>query len=290
MASGFAPKPAPGRRRIPSFVIRLRRSIRFCLTDPATFAADMAGSTNGFAGKPSMQGIVPHGEIEVACVGDPDPVVNYVLDIKDIDDAVRSILLPPLAAAAAACPQPSAASVLRQSLGPLGDRLAGRLERVTLKLTPTYSLAMNTASPDRVLLRQQFDFAAAHRLHTPSLSDEENRRRYGKCNNPRGHGHNYRFEPCVDVPFDRSLGSPLSLHDLEAACKRAIIDRFDHTHLNEDTAEFNLDKGGVIPTIENISRVLFELLRDDLAATAPSVRLVSMTAWETDRTSATFPA
>ena len=250
----------------------------------------MAAATNGFGGKPSMRGLAPHGEVEVSCVGDPDPVVNYVLDIKDIDDAVRTILLPPLAAAAAASPQPLVESVLRDSLAPLRERLLGRVETVTLKLNPTYSLAMNTASPDRVLLRQQFDFAAAHRLHTPSLSDEENRRRYGKCNNPRGHGHNYKFEPCVEMPVDASLGSPLSLHDLEAACKRAIIDRFDHTHLNEDTAEFNLAKGGVIPTIENISRVLFNLLRDDLAAAAPRVRLVSMTAWETDRTSATYPA
>jgi 6-pyruvoyltetrahydropterin/6-carboxytetrahydropterin synthase len=271
-------------------VIRLRRSIRFCLTDPATFAADMASGTNGFAGKPSMQGIAPHGEVEVSCVGEPDPIVNYVLDIKDIDDAVRTILLPPLAAAAAANPQPPVAAVLRDWLIPLGSRLFGRVESVTLKLTPTHSLAMNTASPDRVLLRQQFDFAAAHRLHTPSLSDEENRRRYGKCNNPRGHGHNYKFEPCVEMQIDPSLGSPLSLHDLEAACKRAIIDRFDHTHLNEDTTEFDLAKGGVIPTIENISRVLFDLLGRDLAATAPRVRLVSMTAWETDRTSATYPA
>ncbi len=249
----------------------------------------MAASTNGFAGKPSMQGIVPHGEVEVSCVGDPDPVVNYVLDIKDIDDAVRTILLPPLAAAAANSPQPPVADVLRASLAPFRDRLHGRVESVTIRLTPTHSITMTTASPHRVLLRQQFDFAAAHRLHTPMLSDEENRRRYGKCNNPRGHGHNYRFEPCVEVPLD-DAHVPLSLRDLESACKRAIIDRFDHTHLNEDTVEFNLDRGGVIPTIENISRVLFDLLQRDLASSAPHARLVSMTAWETDRTSATYPA
>lgn len=237
-----------------------------------------------------MQGIWPHGEVEVCCVGDPDPVVNYVLDIKDIDDAVRSILLPPLASAAAASPQPPVALVLRDAVSPLDRRLCGRVESVTIRLTPTYSLTMTTASSHLVLLRQQFDFAAAHRLHAPSLGDEENRRRYGKCNNPRGHGHNYRFEPCVEIPVDREGRSPLSLHELEVACKRAIVDRFDHTHLNEDTIEFNLDKGGVIPTIENISRVLFGLLQTDLAASAPNVRLVSMTAWETDRTSATYPA
>lgn len=35
-------------------------------------------------------------------------------------------------------------------------------------------------------------FSAAHRLHSPSLSDEENEKLYGKCNNPNGHGHNYK--------------------------------------------------------------------------------------------------
>jgi len=36
-------------------------------------------------------------------------------------------------------------------------------------------------------------FNAAHRIHNPELSDDENRRIFGKCNNPSGHGHNYRL-------------------------------------------------------------------------------------------------
>lgn len=35
-------------------------------------------------------------------------------------------------------------------------------------------------------------FSAAHRLHTPRLSDEENVKLYGKCNHRHGHGHNYK--------------------------------------------------------------------------------------------------
>lgn len=37
-------------------------------------------------------------------------------------------------------------------------------------------------------------FSAAHRTHAPKLSAEENRRLYGICNNPTGHGHNYQVE------------------------------------------------------------------------------------------------
>lgn len=40
-------------------------------------------------------------------------------------------------------------------------------------------------------------FSAAHRLHSPHLSDSENREVYGKCNHVNGHGHNYDVEVVV---------------------------------------------------------------------------------------------
>ena len=41
---------------------------------------------------------------------------------------------------------------------------------------------------------RRYEFAASHRLHAAGLSAEENRRLYGKCNHPYGHGHNYVVE------------------------------------------------------------------------------------------------
>ncbi|XP_063167064.1 6-pyruvoyl tetrahydrobiopterin synthase isoform X2 [Candoia aspera] len=40
-------------------------------------------------------------------------------------------------------------------------------------------------------------FSASHRLHSTLLSDEENQKLFGKCNNPNGHGHNYKVEVTV---------------------------------------------------------------------------------------------
>lgn len=37
-------------------------------------------------------------------------------------------------------------------------------------------------------------FSAAHRLNSTVLNEQDNRKLYGKCNNPNGHGHNYRLE------------------------------------------------------------------------------------------------
>ncbi|KAI8438764.1 hypothetical protein MSG28_011160 [Choristoneura fumiferana] len=42
-----------------------------------------------------------------------------------------------------------------------------------------------------VSITRRETFSSCHRLHSPFLSDEENARLYGKCNNPNGHGHNY---------------------------------------------------------------------------------------------------
>lgn len=35
-------------------------------------------------------------------------------------------------------------------------------------------------------------FSASHRLHCPELTPFKNQEIYGKCNNPNGHGHNYK--------------------------------------------------------------------------------------------------
>ncbi len=42
-------------------------------------------------------------------------------------------------------------------------------------------------------------FSAAHRLHSPHLSIEENKELYGKCNHPHFHGHNYKGTQLVKI-------------------------------------------------------------------------------------------
>ena len=53
---------------------------------------------------------------------------------------------------------------------------------------------------------RRYGFAASHRLHSSELSEDENRRLYGKCNNPYGHGHNYVVEVSVRGPLDGATG------------------------------------------------------------------------------------
>lgn len=267
----------------------LTRTVRFSINDGASSCAERA--PNSFAAIPSMTGLGRHYELDVRCRGEVDPTTGYCLNIKDIDRAARSRAIPAIAAACARGPGQYPANVLQEALRALDRELPGgvAITAVRWRLSPYYSVEMSPHAPTVALLRQQFDFAAAHRLHVPTLSDQENRRIFGKCNNLRGHGHNYRIEPCVEVPVEQAGPPELSLAELERLTAEQIIARFDHTHLNEDTAEFNIARGGVNPSVENIARVCFELLSRAIRDAAPRAKLRCVTVWETDKTSSTYP-
>ncbi len=260
----------------------------FALTRTVRFSVNSGpegpvASPNAFAGRPSMCAIGRHFELVVRCRGELDPVAGYLLDIKDIDRATREGCIGRITDACS-IPGASPGPVLASCLGPMNTLLRGRLDSLRWRLSPFYSLEISMSDPKTVLLRQRFDLAASHRLHVPTLSDEENARLFGKCNRPNGHGHNYQYEPSVAVP----LGSDFSLQDLEPLCARVLTERFDHTHLNLDAPEFG--PNGLNPSVENIARVFFDLLREALHTSGKHCSLRSMTVWETDRTSATYPA
>lgn len=105
-------------------------------------------------------------------------------------------------------------------------------------------------------LTRRYMLAASHRLHAPTLSDEQNRAVYGKCNNPHGHGHNYAVEVTVSGPVSAETGMVCNLVDLDEAVQRSVIERFDHQNLNT-LAEF-ADR---VPTTENLAVYLYNILR-----------------------------
>ena len=108
----------------------------------------------------------------------------------------------------------------------------------------------------RLHLSRRYRFSASHRLHSAHLGEEENRRVYGKCNNPYGHGHNYVVEVSVSGPVDPSTGMIVNLIDLDAFVESEIIEPFDHRYLNEEVAEFREQ----VPTTENICIEIFNRL------------------------------
>lgn len=118
---------------------------------------------------------------------------------------------------------------------------------------------MNT--PVVEIVRRE-EFSASHRLHEPSLSDEENRQVYGICNNERGHGHNYVLEVAVRGEVGAGHGMVMNLVDLMRIVRERIVDRVDHRHLNEDV-EF---LAGVNPTAENLAVMFWAEIEPELEA------------------------
>jgi 6-pyruvoyltetrahydropterin/6-carboxytetrahydropterin synthase len=126
-----------------------------------------------------------------------------------------------------------------------------------------------SVNPGKAYFGRRYPLSASHRLHSDALTPEENRKAYGKCNNPHGHGHNYVVEVLVGGPVDPETGMVLNLAALDAVVQEQIVDRFDHTNLNLDPLFLNR-----VPTTENLCRTVFELLEGRVApATLNQVRV-----------------
>ncbi|MBZ0172655.1 MAG: 6-carboxytetrahydropterin synthase [Phycisphaerales bacterium] len=262
-------------------MVRLSRTIRFTIPDRPLEGSGGESGLNGFGGKPTMCGLGRYYELDVRCTGDPDPQTGYLINIKAVDDAVRACAVPFIADQVSR-PGADPIGLIGPLLGTLRAALPVETPSVAWRLTPFLELEARMGD-EKVLVRQRFEFSASHRLHVPRLSDEENRRIFGKCNNPAGHGHNYRVEPCVAVDPAR----PLAFDAIESIVDQHVIEPLDHKHLNSQVAEFS-DEGGVNPSVEHIARVCFDRLAGPLCEAGAELRAV--TVWETDRTSCTYPA
>ncbi len=121
---------------------------------------------------------------------------------------------------------------------------------------------MNSTQGPRVAVYRHEHFNAAHRIHNPALSDADNARIYGKCNNLNGHGHNYELTIRVAGPVDPVIGYVIDLGELSTIAKKHVTEYLDHKFLNLDVPEF----ATINPTAENIAMVIHSLLRPHIAA------------------------
>jgi 6-pyruvoyltetrahydropterin/6-carboxytetrahydropterin synthase len=130
-----------------------------------------------------------------------------------------------------------------------------------------------------VRVTRRVHFCAAHRLHSPDLSETENRETYGLCNSPNWHGHNYELDVTVEGQIDPVTGYVIDLKDVNDAAGAVIAD-LDHRNLNIDVPWLE----GVIPSTENLVVAIWERLAPRLKRG----RLVRLVLWETPRNSAEY--
>ena len=121
----------------------------------------------------------------------------------------------------------------------------------------------------KIELGRRYRFSASHRLHSPHLSEEENCRVFGKCNNRYGHGHNYVVEVSVSGDVDPATGMIANLADLDAFVQHQVLDEFDHKSLNEDVPAFR----NRVPTTENVCIEIFQRLKSFPKAKLERIRV-----------------
>ena len=127
----------------------------------------------------------------------------------------------------------------------------------------------------RITVSRKAHFNAAHRLHNPELTLEENQETFGKCNNEYYHGHNYDLIVHVTGEVDPKTGYLIDMKVLRDHIKNEVEDYLDHKNLNIQVAEFST----LNPTAEHIAYVIWNRLN----AVLPKELELKVTLYETPR-------
>lgn len=248
--------------------VAVRRRVRFSAAHsyenmPAEVVSDTASL--GLARSRSVHG--HNYVVDLTCKGVLDRRTGMVVNITDVDAVLQSVVRPlhetfleqdhPEVAWGIPTTENLALWIWQQCDGRIkGADLAAVRVREDDFLWSEY----RGGDERLVYVTRSYEFASAHRLHSPHLSDEENLVVFGKCNNPNGHGHNYGLEVTIRARTDPRTGLACNIGDVDAVVHSRIVDRFDHKHLNLDVPDFK----DTVPTSENLAVVIWGLLRPEI--------------------------
>jgi len=105
-------------------------------------------------------------------------------------------------------------------------------------------------------ITKEFEFCYAHRLVNKELTDEENRKIYGKCFEDI-HGHNAKL--FIKVASQERNGMIINFNDLKIIVNNYILELFDHHFLNNLKIMNNKTT-----TCENMIDVIWDILEKKL--------------------------
>lgn len=224
----------------------------------------------------------PHGHghnyvLEATVAGQVDPATGMVINVVDLKRIVGQVLegfdhkhlnedTPYFQDH-----QPTTENIVQVLWSLIAPRLPEHVRLHRLRLYETASIFADYYGGATANFSRGYQFSAAHRLDSPQLSPDENVALYGKCNNPKGHGHEYRFEVTVEGPIDPATGMVINLTELDAVVQ-PLLDELDHTHLDRQHAFFQERPS----TAENVVAYLWQRL---VAALGSRLRWIRL--WET---------
>ena len=216
--------------------------------------------------------------LEVTVEGRVDPATGMVVNIKDVDDVLQEKVVDRFDGKSINdeiehfhTQSTSLENLMAHFAEILGGPsvLPARFIGLRLEEMPLLYGELWLEPERKMTITRVYEFAAAHRLHSPSLSEEENIELFGKCNNPAGHGHNYLLEVSVQGEPDSQTGMSVNLAELDRTVEELVVDRYDHKNLNVDLPEFQ----GRPTSSEVLTQEIFQRLDGRLPAKLSKVRL-----------------
>jgi len=215
--------------------------------------------------------------LEVTVAGEVDAETGMVINVADLKRIVGDILqqfdhkhlnedTPYFRER-----QPTTENIVQVLWGLIGPGLPEGVSLARLRLYETPDIFAEFYGGATAGFGRAYSFSAAHRLHNARLSPDDNLALYGKCNNPRGHGHDYRFELTLEGPVDPASGMVINLADVDRRVQ-PVLDELDHTHLDRQH-QFFFDRPS---TAENVVAYLWQRLSAALGSRLRWIRL-----WET---------
>jgi 6-pyruvoyltetrahydropterin/6-carboxytetrahydropterin synthase len=125
-----------------------------------------------------------------------------------------------------------------------------------------------------IQITRRENFNAAHKLYNDKWTDQENFKVFGPCS--RIHGHNWELFVTVEGEINPETGFVMDLKVLRDIVRIEIIDKVDHTYLNEDVAFL----AGILPSTENFALAIWKILQPKLIKQF-GVNLFSIKLYET---------
>lgn len=123
-------------------------------------------------------------------------------------------------------------------------------------------------------ISKKYHFTAGHRLYFKDASNKENFKIFGKCSNPKGHGHDYYLEVKVSGEINGITGRIVDPAYMDKVVND-ILNELDYKRLDIEIEYFTT----IQPTGENIVSYLWAKIKGSLSG---DVRVVYLKLWETD--------
>ena len=256
----------------------LTRQVRFSINP---FLSETHEGYNSYASRPCGEGLSLYFGLWVELVSQLDDATGFVVNVVDIDKAVRKHAVPIFHDQvsqqyknARHISLTQLCDILKSIWRELENEFeAASLNRISLDLNPFRKITIKSETCEMIHFSEKFEFAATHKLWNDKFDEQQNFQFFGKCANPNGHGHNY----VVEVTVERAVSEErFFIGQFGKTVKENFIEKVDHKNLNVDVPIFSRKN----PTVENIAVFAW----DSLVGKFPYVRLKCITAWESDKT------